>query len=227
MKTLGVFLVTSLLLALIFGKACSSGIPKSLPASVGPNAESNILALLGDKSIIAVYKWNVSEEPDQNVMLCVVRRSKHDAETSDGATQLAIYDSAAKIIYQDSFASLNAFYPIDALRTGTSQLAVEVDHGGSGTYFLELLVYRDGKVLNLLNPTQSEFNALAEIKPQFRKGVNPAAEPFEIRLTRGVGLASPVEKVTSVYRYQNGKYGLVGHYLQRDLDDFAETRLKK
>ena len=45
-------------------------------------------------------------------------------------------------------------------------------------------------------------------------------------LTEGVGLASPIQKDTRVYRYKNGTYQFAGEFPQQKLDDYMEKLLK-
>jgi len=88
-----------------------------------------------------------------------------------------------------------------------------------------MLHYRNGKVVELINEKESDFDAGAEVRAQFRTGINPANEPFQIMLTRGVGLASPARKYTTVYRYKDGRYQRVGEFAQQEADDYMEGRL--
>lgn len=102
---------------------------------------------------------------------------------------------------------------------GLSQLIVEVTFGGSGA-FVEVLDYRDGKVVNLATELDY-FDSHAEVRPQFRSGIHPAKEPYEILLTTP-GLGGTDERHTEVYRYKDGSYRRVGQFSQTKVDDFIE-----
>jgi hypothetical protein len=228
MRFLGVLLTAGFLLATTIGKSCQNtvGSPRSQTSAIAKNEDTDLLNLVHQAGIVAFYRWDAADETGRGALMCVFKRSEQGSG-SEETTKLTIYSPSRTPIYEDTFSTVDRFYPIDALRNDNTQLALEVGYGGSGTYFLQLLDYRDGKVVNMLDPKQSDFNALAEIKPQFRTGTTPAKEPFEIRLTRGVGLASSAEKVTTVYRLVNGKYRPLGRYSQKALDDFAEMQLQK
>ena len=228
MRTVSGIILAGFALALLgtmFCQGTSVTAPKP-QTSVGAKSELVTPDVMRDKAIIAVFRWDVSDEDGKAELLCVFRRFDQDPEYEGKGTKFSVYSKGA-MIYQELFSELAGFYPVSALRTGPTQLAVELDYGGSGTNYLQLLDYHDGKVRNLLDPKDGEFNVLAEIKPQFRSGVLSWKEPFEIRLTRGVGLASPVEKLTTVYRYQGRKYVSVGRYSQKALDDYVEQQLKR
>ena len=140
--------------------------------------------------------------------------------------KLTIFDSSGKPVYEDYFESLIRMYETTALRNSSFQLVFEAVYGGTGTYHLRMLDYRDGKIVKLLDGEDGLFNADAEVRPQFRSDTIPAKEPFQIMLTEGVGLASPAPKETRVYRYKNGVYRHVGTFPQQKLDDYLEKLLK-
>jgi hypothetical protein len=79
--------------------------------------------------------------------------------------------------------------------------------------------------VDLIDEKDSEFDIGAEVRPQFRGGLTPGLEPFQILLTRGVGLASPGRKYTTIYRYKDGKYRPVGEFAQQAVDNYIEDRL--
>lgn len=225
-----VAIVAGILLASTIINSCqgtsqTSGPPSVMAEQTRPDAETR--GLMQDKAIVAIYRWNVSDQENESELLCVFRKFDHDPKYPERGTKLSIYDSAGSLVYEDLFSTLSRFYPVFALGTDPSQLAIEVGYGGSGTYFLQLLDYHQGKIRTLLNPKENEFNVMAEIKSQFRAGVVSMKEPFEIRLTRGVGLASPVEKRTSVFRYVSGAYHYVGDYSKLMSDEFIEDQMKK
>jgi hypothetical protein len=118
-------------------------------------------------------------------------------------------------------------YETTALRNLSFQLVFEAVYGGTGTYHLRMLDYRNGKIVKLLDGEDGLFNADAEVRPQFRSDTFPAKEPFQIMLTEGVGLASPAPKETRVYRYKNGAYQHVGKFPQQKLDDYLEQLLRE
>ena len=72
----------------------------------------------------------------------------------------------------------------------------------------------------------NEFSTSAEVRPQLRTGVNAAIEPYEILLTQGIGLPSPDQKVTNVFRYKDGRYRYFGEFQQEKVDDYIDGLLK-
>jgi hypothetical protein len=122
--------------------------------------------------------------------------------------KLTILNPSGEPIYEEYFESLMRMYETRALRDSSSQLVLELVYGGTGTYHLRMLDYRDGKLVKVLDGEDGLFNANAEVRPQFQSGTHPAEEPFQIMLTEGVGLASPVQKDTRVYRYKMARISL-------------------
>lgn len=181
---------------------------------------------LRDTALIASYKWNVFNADKEEELVCVWTKFEQNPKFEGQGTTFSIFDSDGKLIYEEKFSELISFYPVSALRTEADQLAMEIGYGGSGTYYLQLFDYDNRRIRNLLDRKDSEFNVQAEIKPQFQSGISSSREPFEIRLTRGIGLASPAEKRTSLYRYVNDRYRFIGEYSQQGADDFIESQIK-
>jgi len=203
-----------------------SGSEMSAKAESPKATYSELAQRLRQEKVEAFYKWNVGGTDDE-ALLCVVRAFDKDPNWEGQGMKLTIFNPSGKPIYEDYFESLMRMYETTALRDLSSQLVLEVVYGGTGTYHLRMLDYRNGKIVKLLDGEDGLFNANAEVRPQFRSGTFPAKEPFQIMLTEGVGLASPAPKDTRVYRYKNGAYQFAGGFPQQKLDDYMEKLLKE
>jgi len=168
--------------------------PKEITISSG---DKQVTEWLRNERILAVESWHVGKDGGK-LLWCVFQSFEHDPRYQGSGVKLSIYNSSAELIYTDYFVSLQRVYTSTALRDASSQLIIETNDGGSNTYYLQMLDYRDGKVVKLLNKSQGYFNIAAEVRPQVRSGINAAQVPFQIILTEGVGIASPVEKYTRV-----------------------------
>lgn len=92
---------------------------------------------------------------------------------------------------------------------------------------LQILDFVEGKIVKLLKEDIDNSYAIwATLRPSFRPGINPSSEPYEISLIDGIGLPSPMEKTTRVYRYSNGAYEYAGTYPQAKVDEFIDKILK-
>lgn len=194
-------------------------------ASNSPPADQKADALrelLKDDRIVAIQRWQVDE--GERSLFCVFETVTSDPHYEGRGTKLSIRDSVGNSIYETYFGELERVYEVSALRTISNQLVLEVSYGGS-TCFLRMLDYRAGKIVDLIDEKQSDFTVGASIRPQFRRGIVPALEPYQILLTNGVVLASSAKKYTTVFRYRDGEYRPVGQFAQQDLDDYLETRL--
>ena len=204
-------------------------VPNSI-ASAGTEirkaTDSELAQRLRQEKVEAFYKWDVSDT-DEGALLCVVHAFDKDPNWEGQGMKLTILNPSGKPIYEEYFESLIRIYETTALRNASSQLVLELVYGGTGTYHMRMLDYQGGKIVKLLDGEDGLFNADAEVRPQFRSGTHPAKEPFQIMLTEGVGLASPVEKDTRVYRYKNGAYQFAGEFPQQKLDDYMEKLLKE
>jgi hypothetical protein len=189
-------------------------------------ADSEVIQDFRHQNVEAVYTWHANYVGGEN-LLCLVRSFDKDPHWNGRGMKLTIFDHAGKLIYEDYFESLMRIYETSALRDLSFQLVFEVIYGGTGTYHLRMLDYRNGKIIKLLDGDAGLFNADAQVLPQFRSETFPAKEPFQIMLTEGVGLASSAPKETRVYRYTNGAYRHVGTIPRQKLDDYMEDLLKR
>jgi hypothetical protein len=200
---------------------------------VAPNAQLHTVAIdseliqnLRRENVETFYTWHANYVDGKN-LLCLVRSFDTDPHWNGRGMKLTIFDPTGKPIYEDYFESLIRIYETTALRDLSFQLVFEVVYGGTGTYHLRMLDYRNGKIIKLLDGDAGLFNADAQVLPQFRSDTFPAKEPFQIMLTEGVGLASSAPKETRVYRYTNGAYRHVGTIPRQKLDDYMEDLLKR
>ncbi len=198
--------------------------PERLPNEAGAVKDDSkkIVQILQDARVVAFSSWPVQDESKS--LSYTVQSFEQDPHYEGGAgVKLSIFDEAGAMIYEDYFSEVHRIYPSNALRKGSSQLVMEVGYGGSAS-FLEMLDYQNGKVVNLMEVVKpnNDFHAGAGVRPQFRGGVNPAVEPYQVLLTGGVGLASPVEKHTDVFRYKDGAYRYVGRFSAQKVDDYIE-----
>ncbi len=189
-------------------------------------ADSELIQTLRQQKVEAFYTWNAGHS-DGGPLLCLVRAFDKDPNWEGNGMKLTIFNPSGKPIYEDYFESLIRLYETTALRDLSSQFVFEAVYGGTGTYHLRMLDYRQGKIVKLLDGENGLFNASAEVRPQFRRGTFPAKEPFQVLLTEGVGLASSAPKETRVYRYKNGTYLHVGTFPQEKLDDYLEKLLNE
>ncbi len=210
--------------AIVFGVIKNNARPSERsPNETGAVKEDNkkIVRLLQDARVTAFSSWSVQDE--SKTLSYTVQSFEQDSNYEGAGVKLSIFDEAGAVIYEDYFSEVHRIYPSYALRKGSSQQVMEVGYGGSAS-FLEMLDYQSGKVVNLMEAVEpnSDFHAGAEVRPQFRSGINPAGEPYQVLLTGGVGLASPVEKHTNVFRYKDGAYRYVGRFSAQKVDDYIE-----
>lgn len=182
-----------------------------------------LLKLLHDERVTSIYKWDVTGENEINKheLTCVVREFDADPDYDGRGVKLSIFDDG-KIIFEDTYTSIGDIQTEWALREESPQLALNINYGGNAN-FVQILEYREGKIAELLNEMHGSGY---EIRPQFRSGVHPAIEPYQVTVISD-GLASSHEKFADVYRYQDGEYVYVGKYSQRKVDDYIERLLSK
>ena len=183
---------------------------------------ATVQRLLNEK-VKAFYQWKIDTD---TTLLCIARDSGKREFPGEPTTDIfSIMDGQGKLLYQIDHVEIDNISSSYMLRVARPQLVVGVDEGGRMAS-LKILDYQNGKITELLDEDDQDY-LVSTIKPQFRSGVIPAKEPYEILMIRGVGLASPEEKYLSVYRYTNGSYEFNGEISQKLLDNHMELLLKK
>jgi len=169
------------------------------------SVDLTIISKFRENKIKLFGEWDIGEE----LPLFYVVQKKDDGENGD---QLLIQDSDGKVLYEKGDIDVESVYRSSALRIIRDQLVFEYGEGGSDSY-VQMLDFDGGKVSEIIDSAKgaNSFGADIRIQPQFRSGVNPAKEPFEILLT-DYGLASPAGQFTSVLRYKDKKYRYFGRF---------------
>jgi len=213
---------SAIVAALVWRKSGSEDLD-SAPVAAKEARSDSLINRLNDERIVAIHQWQI-ESDEEKTLICMFRAFDKDPNYEGSGVKLTILDPSGATVYEARFGEVQRVYSTFALRDLSEQLIIEMSYGGS-TSFLHMLDYRNGKVVELINEKESDFDAGAEVRAQFRTGINPATEPFQIMLTRGVGLASPARKYTTVYRYKDGRFQRVGEFVQQEADDYMEDRL--
>lgn len=221
-----VLALLAFLVTLTLGIALSSRlVPSEDRAGDVPPEENSVesrIRRLQDSGIVAFSRWGSEDNLDRG-LTCIVRRLNQDSCYPGEGVKFSVINQARTSIYDECFTDVLRIYPVYALRnTEFPQLALEVTYGG-GDAFLEILDYQDGKVVALTKSIskESQFASGVEVRPQFRSGVNPSQEAYQILLTNP-SLAGPGEKFTTVFRYKDGAYKRVGEFSQQKVDNYIE-----
>jgi hypothetical protein len=187
------------------------------------NAEKRTF-LVNDSELVAFGRWPMADMGRMSLSYSIRKTTVEDCPAKSGVT-LSIATAEASV-YEEKFCFVNQIYQEYVLRTPVPQLVVSVNEGGNES-FLKILNYENGKVTDLLGGLEpsNDYGSDATVRPQFRGGVRPSTEPFEVLLTRP-GLASTGEKRTTVFRLKNDKYEMVGEFSATQADDFIEKIMK-
>jgi hypothetical protein len=213
--------VASFVFMKTFGSALSNADNAAMTNKViTPSDPQKISEFLKSERVVMSYRWQVYDGGEE--LSCLVRSFDSEPGWPGAGEKLSILNKQGKLLYETTESNIWDLSGVTALRNTKSQLIYRYDSGGSGMYFVQMLDYQSGKIVELLNSRDNDFDSFAEVRPSFRKGITPSKEPFEIFLSKGFGLASPFRKDTCVYRYKDGSYRLAGRFSQQQVDDYIE-----
>lgn len=216
-------LAASVIVAVLLRNKQGSAYVASSPTSTKKADSDSFVNQLNEKRIVAIHRWRVETDPEKT-LVCVFQAFERNPNYEGSGVQLTVLDPSGAPVYESHFTEVRRVYSTTALRDLADQLVLEVGYGGSSS-FLHILDYQSGKVVDLISEKESDYDAGAEVRPQFRTGINPSTEPFQIMLTHGVGLASSARKYTTVFRYKDGRYQRIGDFAQHLVDDYIEVQL--
>ena len=201
-----------ILIFTIFLLSCG-GTRKALVSEKEKNnfAEKREIDSKSKGQIINLIQW----ETETELFTCTVEK------LSEGSV-FKIRNMAGKDFYVDRRANFYSMSTDFILRDAEPQLIVTFDDGGSSLYWVKILDFKKGKILELTDESHT-FEAGYYLKPQFQSSVK-ASQPYELHLFQG-GINSPLEKEDCVYRYKNGKFQLVGNYSLSKLDNLIDDWL--
>jgi len=177
----------------------------------------DVISQLRQKKLKTFGEWDVGEDSPYLYFV----------EETDGGDRLQVINSNYEILYEKTLPEISRVYGITALRKPYDQLVFEYHEGGND-YFVQMLDLVSGKVSEQIYSAKADntFSANIVIQPQFRSGVDPAKEPFEVLLT-DFGLPSAAGKYTKVLRYKEGMYRLIGEFDRAKAAEFIENNLNR
>jgi len=221
-----VFLLAVLYTACVL--ACSTESANTLASSSQSQGQpatttgATIQRLL-DEKVVAFYKWKIDSKL---TLFCILRDLGKSEFPGEPTSTFSILDEKGRQLYKLDNVDIRSISTLFILRDVKPQLVVDANWGGRENS-LKILDYQKDTVVELLDKEDQDYSIYAFIKPQFRNGVNPSEEPYEVLLTRGIGLPSPDEKRVNVYRYSGKSYELKGEFSQKLLDNYIEQLIKK
>jgi hypothetical protein len=198
------FLRMTLVAGLLFTACLNFKSDSPQPASKTDSSKQVVTSL---SNIKVLLQWEV----DGQELLCTIEKSSNQME------MLKITDSQKKVLFLEekpSFFDLRTAY---LFREVSPQLLFASDEGGSSHYWINILDYKDGRIIHSTNETHI-FESGYYLRPQFSESGAADKLPFELHLFQGGGINSPSEKIDNIYRYKNGKYQFHGSYKLKDID---------
>ena len=176
-----------------------------------------------DEKVVVFYKWKIDSKL---TLFCILRDIGKPEFPGEPTSTFSIVDEKGRELYKLDNVDIRSISTLFVLRDVKPQLVVDANWGGRENS-LKILDYQTGTIVELLDKEDHDYSVYAFIKPQFRTGVNPSEEPYEVFLTRGIGLPSPDEKRVNVYRYSGKSYEIKGELPQKHLDNYIEQLIKK
>lgn len=109
------------------------------------------------------------------------------------------------------------------IRNGT-QLLIESNGGGTDNFLL-ILDYRDGKVVEIIDSTETQMRGGYWMINEYKTGnKTPYFKPSQIFVINQIGGADDNPSAT-VFRYKDNVYKKVGEIKMQKLGDFIENEL--
>lgn len=193
--------------------------------------ENSLVSFLKKNQISSVTTWDLIDEDtiigEGTVAYCITQSQNEKASDDTSRVKVSIINENGSQIYVDEFYSVEKIYTSRITRENPPQLVIEAGFWRSG--IVKILDYQKGKVVVLFDSSKSSGNSVlnAEIRPQFQTGIKTGSEQYQILLNTGVGLPSPEEKFTEVFRYKNGAFVNVGNFSITKMDNYIEKLLSE
>lgn len=171
------------------------------------------------------YSWAADE--NNSKLHCIVQRNGDGNNELEKGVKLSITDNKGLKLFEDKFDEVVNIYSSYILRKEFPQLVIIAER--EETSIVNILEYRSNKVLSLTKSSEFQDDSIMniDIRPQFQSSVKPASEPYQILINTGIGLASPDEKITKVFRYKNDNFVIAGEFSTTKIDDYIEKLLKE
>ena len=202
---------------------------KTDPYSKDMAEETSLTNFLKKNRISSITTWDLTDDNtlsgEGEIAYCITRSPDNDDKNDSSSIKVLIVDGNGKQIYEDKFDYIEKIYTNHLTRKNSAQLVFEASVGRNG--IIKILDYQKGKIITLLDSSKYNSKSIinAEIRPQFQTGIKTGSEPFQVLLNTGIGLSSPEEKFTEVFRFKEGNFVNVGKFSSTKLDDFIERSI--
>ena len=171
----------------------------------------------------SIRSWNVNHEVTLKI---ISKRLTVGCEKDFGLNsceEVSILDEKGKRLFQFRDFVIVSLQFLNLTRNG-KQLLIESNGGGTDNFLL-ILDYKDGKVVEIIDSTETQMRGGYWMMNDYKTGnQTPYFMPSQIFVINQIGGADN-NPSASVFRYKHGMYKKVGEIKMQKLGDFIENEI--
>lgn len=171
----------------------------------------------------SIQYWNANDEVTLEI---VTKHLTSDCEKDfviNSCEELSILDKNGKRLFHFRDVVFESIQFINLTRNGT-QLLIESNGGGTDNFLL-ILDYRNGKVVEIIDSTETQMRGGYWMMNEYKAGnKTPAFKASQIFIVNQIGGADD-NPSASVFRYKDDMYKKIGEIKMKKLGDFIDKEL--
>jgi len=215
--------VISVSIGYFIGQSTKPSIAQTDKKSSETDKTCNLLTKIKEEKVSEIKTWEDAEKSFYGVIRRV-EEPPFDGSDFKSSDKLSIYDESGKIIYQTKDFGIKNIRSVRLTNPSSWEIMLETDGGGTDS-FLKILDYKDGKFIEIIDESETQYRGGYFEMLQYRNGMSgPYFKPSQLIVIQQVG-GIDTNPSAAVFRVKDNKFQKVGSIKMQKLGDFIETQI--
>ncbi len=188
------------------------------------NSKNNdLLKKIKEEKVSEIKTWEDAEKSFYGVIRRV-EEPPFDGSDFKSSDKFSIYDESGKIIYETKDFGIKNIQSVRLTNPSSWEIMFETDGGGTDN-FLKILDYKDGKFVEIIDESETQFRGGYFDLIQYRNGMkSPYFKPSQLVVIQQIGGADE-NPSAALFRMKDNKFQKVGSIEMQKLGDFIEKQI--
>lgn len=183
----------------------------------------DLLKKIKEEKISEIKTW----EDDGESFYGIIRRVEEppfDDSDFKSSDKFTIYNKTGKIVYQTKDFGIKNIQSVRLTNPSSWEIMFETDGGGTDN-FLKIIDYKDGKFVEIIDESETQYRGGYFDLIQYRNGMkSPYFKPSQLIVTQQIG-GIDENPSAAVFRMKDNKLQKVGSIEMQKLGDFIEKQI--
>ena len=184
---------------------------------------SDLLTKIKEEKVSEIKTWEDAEKSFYGVIRRV-EEPPFDGSDFKSSDKFSIYDESGKIIYETKDFGIKNIKSVRLTNPSSWEIMFETDGGGTDN-FLKIIDYKNGKFVEIIDESETQFRGGYFDLIQYRNGMkSPYFKPSQLVVIQQIGGADE-NPSAALFRMKDNKFQKVGSIEMQKLGDFIEKQI--